>query len=69
MNEYSIKLAKPHCNACGKIKVKAADGTSRFIAKGRATEAINDLAQKSVSSMKERLAGKVVVMDRPDEDI
>src|SRR5215203_1845718 len=33
MNEYSIKLSKPHCADCGKVKVKDGDGNSRYVKK------------------------------------
>lgn len=68
MNEYSIKLAKPHCNACGKIKVTDAEGKPRFINKGRSTEAIADMGKAAVSSMRDRMS-RVVTMEKPDEDI
>jgi len=68
MNEYSIKLAKPHCNACGKMKIKDPDGKARFINKGRPTQAIADLGKSAISSMKDRMAGRVVAMEK-DEDI
>jgi hypothetical protein len=53
MNEYTIKLAKPHCLDCGKIKVKDAEGNSRYIKKvtnqiltGVATEVSQDLRSR-----------------------
>lgn len=67
MNEYSIKLAKPHCNACGKIQTKDEHGKRKFIQKGRAAAAIADLATDAVGSLKERL-GQVVTMEK-EEDI
>ena len=33
MNEYTIKLTKPHCPDCGKVKIKDVDGKSRYIKK------------------------------------
>lgn len=33
MNEYTIKLVKPHCPNCGKVKVKDAEGKSRYVKK------------------------------------
>ena len=33
MNEYSLKLFKPHCGDCGKVRVKDAEGKDRFIRK------------------------------------
>lgn len=68
MNEYSIKLAKPHCNNCGKMQVKDETGKRKFIPKGRKVEAFADLAKTSVDSLKQRLSGQVVTMPK-DEDI
>lgn len=67
MNEYSIKLAKPHCTQCGKMKIQDAEGKNRFVSKGRPQAALADLASNSVQSLKERL-GRVVTMEK-DEDI
>src|SRR4030095_10636533 len=67
MNEYSIKLAKPHCGNCGKTKIKDAEGKNRFISNNRPTQAIAEMGQNAVSSLKQRL-GSVTVMEK-DEDI
>lgn len=67
MNEYSIKLAKPHCNNCGKMQVKDEDGKRKFIPKGRKVEAFSELAKSNTQSLKERL-GQVVTMPK-DEDL
>lgn len=66
MNEYSIKLAKPHCNSCGKMQIKDADGKRRFIAKGRPQQAIADIAKNSISDLTARL-GRVVAMAKDEE--
>jgi hypothetical protein len=69
MNEYSIKLARPHCKNCGKMKVQDPDGAVKFVNKARATEAIAELHEDRVTSLRDRL-GKVVVMEpQPDEVI
>ena len=68
MNEYSCKLAKPHCTKCGRQAVKTEDGKLKFINKGRPVAAIAEIAQDKVSSLRERL-GKVVTMERDDGDI
>lgn len=67
MNEYSIKLAKPHCANCGKMKVKDGEGKSRFISKGRPIPAIAELGKSSVNELRQRL-GSVTIMEK-DEDI
>ncbi len=33
MNEYTIKLTKPHCIDCGKVKIKDGNGKSRYVKK------------------------------------
>jgi ribosomal protein S27AE len=68
MNEYSAKLAKPHCTKCGKIQIVDEDGNKRRIDKSRPVAAIADLSNKNVNSLRERL-GKVIQMERDPEDI
>ena len=60
MNEYTIKLVKPHCPDCGKVKVRDAEGNPRYVKKvinqiltGVATEVNSDLRARlnSVSSV------------------
>jgi len=53
MTEYSIKLVRPHCPDCGKVKVKDADGRNRYIKKvtnkilvGVAIESSQDLRSR-----------------------
>ena len=67
MNEYTIKLAKPHCSNCGKIKVKNPDGTATFQSKSRIGIIAKELAAKPVESLRDRLS-QVVTMER-DEDL
>jgi len=67
MNEYSVKLAKPHCTRCGKMKVQDSEGNTKFISKLRPQAALADMAKDTTSSLRERL-GKVVTIER-DEDI
>lgn len=33
MSEYTIKLSKPHCDKCGRVKVKDSDGATRYVKK------------------------------------
>lgn len=67
MNEYSIKLAKPHCTGCGKFKVTDEDGNSRFVQKSRPAQALQDISRSSIDSLRDRMS-KVVTMAQ-DEDI
>lgn len=66
MNEYSIKLAKPHCSGCGKMQITE-NGKKKYVSKGRPIESVASLGKTAVSSLKERL-GSVVTMEK-DEDI
>lgn len=67
MNEYSCKLARPHCGNCGKIQVKDEEGKRRFVSRNRPQQAIADLAKSAVTDMKSRMT-RVVEMAK-DEDI
>lgn len=68
MNEYTIKLSKPHCTSCGKIQEKdPVTGKRSFKPKNQPIEAMSEIADSTVSSLKDRL-GKVVMMEK-EEDI
>lgn len=67
MTEYSIKLAKPHCIACGKIQVKDDTGKRSFVSKNKAVEALSDISNTAVANLRDRL-GKIVMMEK-EEDI
>ena len=54
MDEYSIKLAVPHCRNCNKVKVKDADGSSRFVRR-TANKVLNEAAKDSVNDLRTRL--------------
>lgn len=66
MNEYSIKLARPHCNDCGKIQIKDADGKRKFVSKARPIQAIADLGKEAVSDLRTRM-NKAVIVARDEE--
>ena len=60
MSEYTIKLVRPHCVDCGKVKVKDAEGKPRYVKKvinqiltAVATDVNNDLRSRlnSVASV------------------
>ncbi len=71
MNEYSVKLARPHCKACGRMKVKEPDGTARFVNKSRPNEAIAELNEAPITSLRDKLSKVVMLEPEPviDEDI
>lgn len=54
INEYTTKLAKPHCSDCGKIKVRDADGKSRYVKKVT-NKILSGLAEKSSEDLRSRL--------------
>lgn len=61
MNEYTVKLVKPHCQNCGKRKVIDDNGDAKFIQKGRQEQAIAEIGVSSVSSLRERLDRAVAI--------
>lgn len=67
MDEYTVKLAKPHCRNCGKTRVKNPDGTNAYVDKNRVAVIAADLAFNPVESLRDRMS-KVVTLER-DEDI
>ncbi len=69
MDEYTIKLARPHCRNCGKTWSKDENGKRVFANKQHPMENVAaDLANRDVNSLRERLS-KVVTMERDPEDI
>lgn len=69
MNEYTIKLAKPHCEDCGKKKIRGADGKKHYIRK-RLThqgEVITAIAAENNEDLRARLNN--LISPSPDEDI
>lgn len=54
MNEYTIKLAKPHCPNCGKVKVRDADGATRYVKKA-ANKILTDIADNTTDDLRSRL--------------
>lgn len=54
MSEYTIKLVKPHCSDCGKVKVKDAEGNSRYVKKV-ANSILTGVASESNQDLRSRL--------------
>lgn len=65
MNEYTIKLKSPHCDGCGKVKVKGSDGKSRFVRKVT-NKALIGMAENSNESLRSRLDS---VINESEKDI
>lgn len=55
MNEYSVKLAKPHCQNCSKVKVTDENGVSKFVRPNTVDIRETVEAKESVSNLKSRL--------------
>ena len=53
MNEFTIKLVKPHCPNCGKVRIKDSDGKNRFVRKisNRAIVLREDTIQEADNSL------------------
>jgi hypothetical protein len=66
LNEYTIKLTKPHCNNCGKKEIKDASGKKRYIYK-RGTKILSSIAQDNAEELRARLQG--IVKPIIDSDI
>ena len=62
INEYTLRLAKPHCTNCGKVKVRNSDGRNYYVHKtpNKITESI---ASNSIENLRNRLIGSVVQID------
>jgi len=55
MNEYTVKLARPHCESCSKQKVKGSNGKNHFIRKTSAP-ILSEVAQESSEDLRNRLS-------------
>lgn len=53
INEYTIKLAKPHCQDCGREKVTV-DGKSHYVRKTKTPIATN-IAEENIKNLRSRL--------------
>jgi len=67
MNEYQVKLVKPHCCDCGKIKVMGDDGKSRYVRKD-SLPVMAALANETTTDLRNRLDGALALADK-EEDI
>jgi hypothetical protein len=67
MNEYTVKLAKPHCQNCGKRKILDDDGNAKYVQKGRQERAIAEIGMSSAHSLRSRLDRAVAIAQ--DEDL
>lgn len=54
MTDYTIRLKRPHCSGCGKVKVKDADGNNRYV-KRVSNQVLSSMATESSQSLRSRL--------------
>jgi len=64
-NEYTVKLARPHCDKCSKQKVKGVDGKNHFIRKTHNT-ILPEIAQESSEDLRNRLSFVTTVVNEDD---
>lgn len=62
MNEYTIKLAKPHCVDCGRVKVKDEEGKDRYVKKIN-NDVFTGIALESNKDLRERLDAATSIED------
>ena len=61
LDEYSIRLARPHCRNCGKQKVRGEDGKNYYVRKTSSSlsrereEVTASIAEKSIDDLRLRL--------------
>jgi hypothetical protein len=66
MNEYTLKLSKPHCVNCGKREVRDSDGRKRYVRRQQSKVLIG-VADGSADNLRSRLES--VTGTIPEDDI
>lgn len=66
MTDYTVKLAKPHCEKCSKIKVSASDGKKHYVRRD-SLPVMASLANDSTNDLRSRLDN--AISPTLDEDI
>lgn len=66
MNEYTLKLVKPHCLDCGKVRIKDTNGKNRFIKKVT-SKVLSAIAADANQDLRARLDS--IVEDGVEDDI
>jgi len=54
MNEYTIKLTKPHCTGCGKVAIVSASGKKSYVRK-QSTHVLAAVAENTTENLRSRL--------------
>lgn len=65
MTEYTIKLVKPHCPDCGKMRIKDAEGKNRYV-KRVTNKILVGVAADSTQDLRSRL-DSAVSLDSEDD--
>lgn len=66
LNEYSVRLNRPHCQNCGRVEIKdPISGKKKYIRK-RSGTIIRDIAADEVNTLRAKLD---VLVNPVDEDI
>lgn len=68
MNEYSIRLAKPHCEKCHKPKSKVLTIEDVHVATSEA-KIVNPMVSNPANDLRSRLTGVIQAATPDDEDI
>jgi ferredoxin-like protein FixX len=66
MTEATLKLQRPHCMDCGKVKVQDADGNTRYVKKV-VNKVLTDIGVSHATDLRSRLAS--VTQIPLDDDI
>ena len=54
INEYTIKLALPHCESCSKVRITNLDGKHQYVHKSR-IRLMENIANENVEDLRSRL--------------
>jgi len=65
MNEYTIKLNKPHCVNCGRVKVKDSDGATRYVKKA-SNKVLSNVAVETAEDLRNRLNNTIAPVVEDD---
>jgi len=65
LNEYHIKLARPHCSDCSKTKVRGDDGKNHYIRRVN-IPVLDSVAEDKASDLRSRLDAAVGVSSEED---
>lgn len=65
MNEYTLKLTKPHCTNCGKIEVRGEDGRKHYVRK-QSSQVLASVADESTEDLRSRLQNVVNTVSEDD---